>query len=58
MLKIRLSEQDSNNLKIFLERVDLKGSEVLPFITIINAINNAETEKLKEVSEEPKKEGD
>ena len=39
-MKYELNEQVINNLKAFLNRVDLKGSEVPAYISIMNAINN------------------
>lgn len=38
---IKLNEEDINNLKVFLSRVDLKGSEVSAFASIIQAVNMA-----------------
>lgn len=52
MFTIKLSKQDLTNLKIFLERVDLKGKEVLPYTMIVKAVNEAKEE------EQPKKVGD
>lgn len=47
-MKFELSEQVINNLKAFLNRVDLKGSEVGAFCEIVNALQNpiqSETEE-------------
>jgi hypothetical protein len=43
--KIIISERELNNLKIFLSRVDLKGSEALEFMSIVNTIEQAEVIK-------------
>ena len=51
MLVVKLNEQDLNNLKVFLDRVELKGKEVLPFINIIKALNEAEEEKPEKVGD-------
>lgn len=50
-MKIELTEQDMNNLKLFLERVRLTGGEVPAYARILQAIYNAE-------EDEPKKVGD
>ena len=42
MLTIHLTEVQSNNLKIFLSRVDLKGSEVAAFAEILQQVNLAD----------------
>lgn len=41
-----------NNLKVFLERVDLKGNEVPAYVDIINSINQAELEAQKSKKED------
>ena len=41
---IKLTDEELNNLKVFLGRCDLKGNEVPAFIEILNRINNAEVE--------------
>lgn len=54
MYNVTLSEQDLNNLKIFLERVTLTGKEVLAYNLIIKSIYDAkptEGEKTKKVGE-------
>lgn len=56
MLLIRLTKEDLNNLKVFLDRVDLKGKEVLPFVNILKAIQEAKKEDTEKV--EPEKVGD
>ncbi len=38
-MKIELTEQQLNNLKIFLNRVDLKGNEVGAFVEIMQTLN-------------------
>ncbi len=39
---IKLTDEELNNLKVFLGRCDLKGNEVPAFLSILNKINNAE----------------
>ena len=39
-MKIELTEQQLNNLQVFLQRVDLKGNEVPAYVEIIQALNN------------------
>ena len=39
---IKLTDEELNNLKVFLGRCDLKGNEVSAFLSILNKINNAE----------------
>ena len=39
-MQIILSEQQMNNLQSFLNRVDLKGSEVPAYVDIMQALNN------------------
>ena len=56
MYIVKVTEQDLNNLKIFLERVDLKGKEVIPFVNILKAIQEAKKEDPEKV--EPEKVGD
>lgn len=41
MINIKLEESDANNLLVFLNRTDLKGSETIPFIRIYNTVLNA-----------------
>lgn len=38
-MKIELTEQQLNNLQVFLQRLDLKGNEVPAFVEIMNALN-------------------
>jgi len=42
---IKLTDEELNNLKVFLGRCDLKGNEVSAFLSILNKINNAEVNK-------------
>lgn len=42
MYKLKLTEQELNNLKIFLSRATLTGAEVAEFSILIYKINNAE----------------
>lgn len=37
-MKIELTKEQINNLKVFLARVDLKGAEVPAFLEIMQAI--------------------
>ena len=39
---IKLTDEEINNLKVFLGRTDLKGAEVPAFIAIVEKINKAE----------------
>lgn len=39
-MKFELNEQVLNNLKAFLLRVDMKGSEVPSYVEIINALQS------------------
>ena len=41
---IKLTDEELNNLKVFLGRCDLKGNEVPAFIVILNKLNHAEVE--------------
>lgn len=41
MINIKLNESEANNLLVFLNRTDLKGSETVPFIRIYNSVLNA-----------------
>ena len=49
---LKLTEVQLNNLKAFLERVDLKGNEVPAYVDIINAINQVELEAQKSEKED------
>ena len=37
-MKVELTEQQINNLKVFLQRLQLTGSEVGAFVEILNAL--------------------
>lgn len=54
MFIIEMNQQDINNLKVFLSRVNLTGEEVPAFNMIIKSVYDA---KPKE-GEEPKKAGE
>ena len=41
MYKILMTQQDINNLKIFLERVNMTGKEVSAYVNILKAISEA-----------------
>lgn len=41
---IKLQEGQLNNLKVFLDRVSLKGNEVMEFVVIQQALQNATEE--------------
>ena len=45
MKTIKLTDEELNNLKVFLGRCDLKGNEVPAFIVILNKLNHAEVDK-------------
>ena len=40
---IKLTEQQLRDLKMFLERVELRGVEAARFISLVQAINQART---------------
>ena len=44
-MNIKLSEIEIKNLKVFLSRVDLKGSEVFEFARILQAVNEATSDE-------------
>ena len=44
-MKLEISEAILNNLKTFLGRVDLKGTEVPAFVEVINVLNNVGKEE-------------
>ena len=39
-MKYELSEQIKQNLMVFLNRVELKGSEVIAYVDVVNALSN------------------
>lgn len=55
MFILQLTPQEKNNLLVFLNRVDLKGTEAAFLATLQNKIQNAAT--IKTTSEEPSTEG-
>lgn len=44
MKVIKMDENQLNNLKIFLGRVDLKGQEAIEFVKIVQSLERAEDE--------------
>ena len=46
-MKYELNDEQLNNLKVFLLRVDLKGSEVPAYVSLMNAISNPIQEENK-----------
>lgn len=48
MPKYEFTEQQVSNLRIFLGRTDIKGSEVPAYVEIVNALVNPIQEELKE----------
>ena len=57
MINITLTEQDFNNLRIFLERVNLTGKEVPAYLNIMQNLSLAEViDEKKESGKEDKKE--
>ena len=44
-MNIKISEAQIRNLKVFLGRVDLKGSEVFEFASILQSINEATSDE-------------
>lgn len=53
-MQIELTEEERTNLATFLQRVNLSGKEVPAYIAIVEAINNAALQKVKEPNK-PKK---
>ena len=41
---INIDEQTLNNLKVFLERINLTGKEVPAYLNVIQALNSAQKE--------------
>lgn len=39
-MKYEITDQEKANLIVFLNRVDLKGSEVHAFVELLNALQN------------------
>lgn len=52
MKSIELSDEQLNNLSVFLQRTELKGKEVPAFVEIVNAINAAKKVEEKVVDSE------
>lgn len=50
-MKIDLTKLQISNLQTFLQRVDLKGSEVPAFIEIVNALNYSTNENNQEMQQ-------
>lgn len=48
-MRFELTEQQLSNLKTFLQRVQLTGSEVGAFVEIINALSNNKDSGKEEV---------
>ena len=46
-MKYELSDQTKNNLLAFLQRTDLKGSEVASFVEIIQCLNSPVNEDIE-----------
>ena len=44
MYKIELTQEQKNNLILFLERVTMTGKEAIAYLQILQAIQNAERE--------------
>jgi hypothetical protein len=42
---IKVTDEELNNLKVFLGRCDLKGQEVPAFVDVVERINSAEVIK-------------
>jgi len=47
-MKYEISDQIKNNLLVFLQRVDLKGSEALAFVELLNVLHNPLQEEMTE----------
>lgn len=47
-MKIELTEQQLNNLKVFLSRVELKGNEAVEFVNILQILDRATEEEGEE----------
>lgn len=41
VISIELTQQQLNNLQVFMQRVDLKGNEVPAYVEIFNVLNEA-----------------
>jgi len=46
-MEIKLTEQQYNNLKVFLQRVELKGNEVPAFLEIVQALENSQNSEVE-----------
>lgn len=44
-MEILLTEEQVKNLKVFLSRTQLSGSEVVAYVEILNAISKAEKDE-------------
>ncbi len=42
---VKLTDEEMNNLRVFLGRSDLKGNEVQAFVSILNKLSTAEAQK-------------
>lgn len=49
MIEITLTEEERNNLLVFLKRANLKGEEVPEYVKIINKINEGKKVRDKEI---------
>ena len=47
LIIVKFTPEQYDNLLIFLQRTDLKGSEVAAFVQVVNALKNAEKTELK-----------
>jgi hypothetical protein len=50
MFKIELTEQQIRNLKMFLERSEMRGFEVPQFLTLVQVISDAKPSPNSEVA--------
>jgi hypothetical protein len=54
MFNVTLSETQLRDLKVFLERCDLRGVEAARFLSLVQAISQAKPEKTSEKEVETK----
>ena len=50
-MKYELNEQTKNNLLVFLQRTELKGSEVVSFVELMQLFNNPIKDEVKTSAE-------
>ena len=55
-MKIELTEEELNNLNVFMNRVDLKGGEAVTYLKLMQAVNANKVNGKKVPEEETVKE--